>query len=740
MRNRSVLALAFSFFLVTIGTGDLLAQAADPEPRNPEGNAGSLKAQVLTAGSYDAHSGNATRSITDLSVPGAVGDYGLDLVRYWNSLRNDRREANSTYEPDQRTDFGAPGWSHSWAWVATEARDSPVVPDGEEEIYITSITITFPDGHANKYKISRSNRRHPPLTGWDPDPRCGPPYYAHHGENNWGGPGGGVGDHLQNMTENGSSFWLYRVDGGSVHFQDVNGDYRATEVFDPHGLRTELHYGADGLLQWVQQDGGRRLTFRWDSYCIGPGQCWSKVIGAVTREGSEGKQTVEYRYSRLDLLPPNGSWLTLTSVIYQNDPVYGEIAASYTYWGDYTPPEGFFFAGPLLATASDPRFAGPMKFIRYTYAGSGCRPQGQPEAAYPDGKLDYYYASPTGIKTERAGKTGTIVSEFVLGCFDGTRTEYNGFNAIRKFYYGRHPAGVAGGYHAMGHELTKLTDFYFYPEPSGLPFKRQNYKNGHPRESWDARGILTEFIHTDGTGLPSEIKHVGSGDGSSYRYNRVDDGSSDARDTTLVPNPNDRWLFSKTDELIQTTSYLRDSRRRIKKITHPDTSTEHFTYTHLNQVKTHTLASGAIKTYVYDTSDRLELEYNSVDGQGEFTKYTYYGGPNNHPEWTDLVETVQNCRARNQGQPFSAKMEYNGRHQVTKVIYPAAAPGGNASFVQYGYDQKGDCISIRNELGHTSYYSYDPYGRCTVLYRTAQRSRVEWYWHRRLAPVGLELR
>ena len=716
MRNRLFLALAFSFFPLVLGTGNLPAQVSGEPDRNPTGDTGALKAQVLTAGSYDAHSGNATRSITDLSAPGAVGDYGLNLVRYWNSLRNDRYQANSTYEPDQRTDFGAPGWSHSWGWSAVYTPDiQEPFGDGGQQIYISSITITFPDGHANKYKISRTNTW-PVGQPWAPDPRCGPPYYAERHEDDWQGPSGAVGDHLMDMDYWGESFWLHLADGGAVHFQNVYGqDYRATEVFDPHGLRTELHYDGDLNLQWVQQDGGRRLTFRWDSICDGPGQCYSKVIGQVKREGSEGTQVVDYRYSLFNH-PQNGSSLTLTSVIYQNDQTLGRMAR-YTYWADYTPQEGFFYAGPMLATANDPRFDGPLKSIRYDYSGTGCSAfVGMPPPQYNNGEHDYFLASPTAVAAEREGRTGGILSRFAINCFGGTRLETNGFGLERMFYFGHSATWPQSG--AMGYQLAKLTDFYPPNNGAGAPSRRQSYLNGHPRQSWDGRGIATQFTHTDATGFPSEIKHVGS-DQSTYRYNRVDDGTSEPRDATRVPNTDDRWLFSKTDERNQTTRYIRDARRRVKKIEHPDGSYEQFFYDNgnpngLNQVTSHRLASGATVTYVYDGRGLLQREYNSVDiilNASDFTDYTYYG-PGDHPEWTDLVKTVQNGRARINGQPFSAKMEYNGRYQITKVTYPAAAQGGAQSSVTYNYDFSGNCSSITNELGHTSYYLYDAYGRC----------------------------
>jgi hypothetical protein len=79
--------------VVSVGPGSAAAQSPGATPEdNPPGNSGALKAQVATAGSYDAHSGNATRIVPDLHLPGALGVYGLDFTRYWNSTHSDYDE------------------------------------------------------------------------------------------------------------------------------------------------------------------------------------------------------------------------------------------------------------------------------------------------------------------------------------------------------------------------------------------------------------------------------------------------------------------------------------------------------------------------------------------------------------------------------------------------------------------------------------------------------------------------
>ena len=752
MRNRFILAL-LAFSLV-IGISRLRAQTTGPSPdENPTANTGALKAQIETGGSYSAESGNATRIIPDLHFPGAVGVYGLDFTRYFNSLRNDRIENNLYLHPEpvpeQPIDFGSPGWSHSWSWSAGYDEYSqeldPVPGSPLQEIHTMMITITFPDGHASKYTITRVVNCTASLPSCDS--HMGPPYSP--SEASWN-RSGEIHDSLERMAPNGLEFWLYRADGGAVHFVDSGLGYQATQVFDPHGLLTTFHYNTDGNLDWVEQDGGRRLTIRWDCYSP-PGQqnsCMQKVIGRVENAGAS-MQAVEYGYSWL------GNYLTLTKAYYQNDPVPGQsIAATYTY-ESHPPPTGFVDAGPYLATADDPRFAGPMRQIRYSYRGSGCRPEGQPQPGYTDGKLDYFYASPTSIAAEKSWRglnnnpnNPIPVSSFNLGCFNGTRSESNGLGGFRKFFYGR-SAGAQGSYHCLGYQLTKLTDFTtVYPLASDLPFERQNYLAGEPRQIWDARGILTETVHTDGSGFPNEVRHVGALDGSVYYYDRIDSQNvtqSEAQDFTRVPNPYHHWLFSKTDERIQTTYYPRDSLRRVKQISHPDGSFEYLSYNTLNQVTTHTLPSGAIQHYEYNGANQLQREWNSADGESVATTYTYYDG-SNHPEWTGLVATDLNPRAVANGAPYSTMMEYNGRFQITKVHYPRTGINSDPT-VTYGYDPNGDCTSITDEMGHTSLYEYDDYRRCTSYTEPLNASnwngsaiepsrRWDWFYDRVIDGVG----
>jgi len=726
-RPRSARALTLTLTL-TFALSSVLAQtpAATPD-ENPEGNTGALKAQITTGGSYDAHSGNATRIVEDLHLPNAPGVWGLNFTRYWNSVPNDNDNPYAVLPQS----FGASGWSHSWEWHALEEDTSEnIADDGSEEIFTTAITITFPDGHANRYKITRSNRAHglPPNVA-PPDPRLGPPYTIV--EQNGFLTGGAVYDLLRDMAPDGSQFWLHLADGGSVHFTGGPGVYQASEIFDPHGLHYTLLYYGDGRLYQVLQDGGRSLNISWNGYGL---------IAAVQSAGAAASQTVSYNYT-ITAFPgsgdpppgtdggptgggPNGStsgsmfWLTLSTVDYPEG-----AQAVYTYSCSYgaTETSGPFFGPPALKVANDPRYTGSMTQIRYLYSGSSC-PNPAPGPFNPD----YFAATGSSIASEKSAETGEVVSSLGIGCYDGTRMETNGLNGWRMFYYGRSAGADPGtqGFHCLGYQLAKLTDFTNqYPLPGNLPSERQNWMQGQPRQIWDGRGIETDAIVTpgDGSGQPGEIHHV-TADGTYQVFDRVNPGSSDPQDFSRVPNRFNHWLFSHRDERGLTTTYRRDSRRRVTDITYQDGSTEHFDYNGFNQVTYHRLPSGAEQFYSYDGRGLLQSESNSVDGPDARKDYTYDG--------LDRVATVSDGRSRNATPPapYSTRMEYNGRHQIMAVHYAPTGQSGDPHMT-YGYDAYGNCTSTTDELGHTSTYTYDSYRRCTSYTEPldAQTSR-RWDW------------
>ncbi|MFZ1220144.1 MAG: hypothetical protein WAO00_12685, partial [Chthoniobacterales bacterium] len=716
MKKRFLLGLVLGAFVVSKAA---LASAPTTNwENNPSGNAGALKGQIETGGSYDAQSGNSTRIVNDLHVPGALGEYGLDFTRYWNSVHNDI----DNKEADWSLDFGYSGWSHSWHWAAEEGHEGEEpIPGTEHQTAVrkTNITITFPDGHTAKFEVIRcipasSSCAGPPPGGSE----YGQPYSQ--AEINAGWPNGGIGvhDHISKMATNGSNFWLARADGGAVHFTGGPESYNATEVYDPHGFRTILEYNqVTGKLEWVKQDEGRSLYLTWERFGAD-----GLVITRVDTAGIAGPQHVTYQYTH------TAGYLVLAKVNYESETRSGpNPIASYTYgtcWGDGTEPcswqtgEGAEF--PLLKSADDPHFAGPMTKIRYEYRGGpGCPPPPAPPPNHPETYHDYVLTQPYSIAAEKSDRN-VEVSRFFLNCDGGQRLEINGLGGQRKFYFGW---GADRALNCRSYQLGKMTDFIpgnvQDPQPCtpGVPCERQNFNgDGQPAQVWDGRNNRTWHYHTAGdeSGQPGRIDYEGGG---SCTYDRINVIGTATLDATCMHNDYNHWLFQK-NEFGNVTSYTRDSRRRVTRVDYPGGTYEEYSYNEFNQMLTHRMPSGAVQHYEYDAYHRLQKEYNSVDyaiSNSDYTFYTYYG-PENHPEWTDLVDTVTDGRARVSG-TFTVKKTYNGRQQVMSEEYPST-DGVSHPIVQYEYDTYGNRTAVTNEVGHRKVFAFDAYRRC--IYATEQ--------------------
>jgi len=306
-----------SFVLVAVGY--LVAQGilrADLGDSNPTGAAGQFNGNVTTGCSYDPFTGNAMRTITDMSVPGAIGAYGLSLTRYWNS----RLAATGEFIVPDWT------WSHQWSI------DSITIPLGHPPTgdYI----VRFPDG-----RVENFNRQLSGDSGF---------WHAAPGTRERLQAGAQLGDPL---------IYLILPDGGKVEFAVsivpdtgagyVNYYFAATAMIDPYGIRTDFidntAPSAGGYFELRQPQVGRWIKI----FNGGPGSRIDYI------QGSDGR-AVYYTYNAVP---------RLTDVNYYipNSPLH----AHYTYTSTGL---------PLLATADDPMYAGAMKKIRYHYYGVANEP------------------------------------------------------------------------------------------------------------------------------------------------------------------------------------------------------------------------------------------------------------------------------------------------------------------------------------------------------------------------------
>jgi RHS repeat-associated protein len=716
---RTLLALSLALVLPL---GPLSAQGEEPFPESddPFGSGGAFKPQVETGGSYSPHNGNGTRSVQDLEVPGATGA-GLDFTRHWNSTDESFGQGDSPFAG--AGPFGHGGWTHSWNWVASLV-STLQTPEGwqGDPPFSHRMFIKYPDGRTASFESGSSTAEY-----WTSPDWMGTMH---------------SGDYMVRMDPVSKDFWLYASDGSAVLFrQDGSWQWHGVLVIDPNGLKTLLSYNEAGELQTVRGQDNRELRVTWERVDDPGSSNWARVITRVESGVGEGSQGVVYSY----VWPGGNGALGGATYLYKGQPVPDE-ASTYTYqwWNSNnvpnTQPGAIDGIGALLTSADDSRFEGTMTRIKYIFRGGpgGTKFSEAPNCQNPVPPYGPYLSMVPFPVEQELSWDGTMVSKFYIpdNCKTetGTRTETNGLGAKRMFYYGR-ASGPAPGmpagsevYNGGTTEPTKITQFA--SSPTSGPAEFRIYDDWLPVQAYDARGILTNYEYEpsfrndpfwggagrrDGTSRVKRIHHAGA-DNSSRTFDRTNSAGSAPRDAGRIPNPYKQWLFGETDGRGNVTRYHRNGLRLVTDKYYYDVrlggglaAEEHFTYNEFNDVVTHTLPSGAVKTNTYYPQGHpwyglLWKEFNSVDGEANATIYTY--------DALLRVETISHAWSRAKGASFTVKMTYNARHQVVKEEYPATNGGPNPT-KEYSYDRYGNCTGIKNELGAWSTYTYDDYRRCT---------------------------
>src|SRR5437016_1787927 len=85
-----LLAVALLVDAGGVAFSNLAAQVSAPSATDVSPTVNTEVSSVINTGcGYDAWTGSAHRSVTDLEVPGAVGSHGLKWVRSYNSASKD---------------------------------------------------------------------------------------------------------------------------------------------------------------------------------------------------------------------------------------------------------------------------------------------------------------------------------------------------------------------------------------------------------------------------------------------------------------------------------------------------------------------------------------------------------------------------------------------------------------------------------------------------------------------------
>ncbi len=348
-------SILLSLVLASVPWTILHAQTGED---NPTGVTGQFNGNVTTGGSYDPYTGNATRSITDIVVPGAA--YPLAFSRTVNS------RYGSGHVPGQGAyEFGkAGGWRHSYQWGISQ---STLTNTFDETARPSSYNVFYPDGRAVAFAhrngssdpyyesiIPGVRERFIPLDPNDPENSCylllpdggRVKFHAEINPTGGGGNSSTVGNNANPTPTPPPGFQF---------------DYSLVNITDPYGLATIISGASDTNGDFrvlrIVEPAGRVLDLGYDTM--------SGLLVTVTERsavGAAANRTVNYNYTTDTFSDRDftASFYALASVDYSGEPT---LQANYTYQAANNGNTTVF--APLLATCDDSMYGGAMSRIAY---------------------------------------------------------------------------------------------------------------------------------------------------------------------------------------------------------------------------------------------------------------------------------------------------------------------------------------------------------------------------------------
>lgn len=491
--------------------------------------------------------------------------------------------------------------------------------------------------------------------------------------------------------------YLILPDGGKVEFQATQSSecdyelrppceyfysYKTIAIYDPYEVKTVWTYNDNGSLNTVTEAGGRWIQVLYKE------TEWTNSLGAPDVvidyiQASDGR-TVRYNYNQTAFAPGTTNYTNLVSVTYF--PVAGNPVPIIAYYGYQAPNVGNPNLYPLLAIAYDPMYAGPMKRIQYRYA-----------TANNDPGINVVVGQ---IESERSGATGEPVSQLYVP-FISRRGEVRGDGPGRVFQYD-------------GALMRRVSDFY------GRDASQDYDGNSYVNMVIDRNENVTNITNEWRTGRPTEIKYpLTPSDSTRASVKYAYGGDAECEDPFNQDANKPYYLCKATNERGYSTRYWRDAKHRVTRIDYPDGGFETFTYhERLGVVLTHRLVSsssdpsayGGLETFVFDENGRL-LEYRdpyhpaTVDSAHPEIAVTGLPSQRFTYDSAHRVESVTDVRN------YTTNFEYTPRGEVKKVWLPPDPMDSQRHTIEKTYNDDGTVRSSKDELDHTTSYTYDDYKR-----------------------------
>ncbi|MEO7101165.1 MAG: RHS repeat-associated core domain-containing protein [Luteolibacter sp.] len=525
------------------------------------------------------YTGNATRIVTDLSVP-TVGEVPLVWRRY-----------NNTRVTPGSQDMGSEGnWRHGYQWdfsytpanifVERSVWTEPVLHISGADNGLGTITVVYPDGTVNKFAETGV------FTGV---------FVCASSE---------VTDYIKidgsaNVTKLGNfyndytAFNIITSENSEYRFgTPVQGAFRLNSITDSKDQVTTLSYGTASngqvVLNRITEPGGRYLDVRFSSFSfttlasgpLSPPKTITQFY--VTKVITSDNRALTYSYGARSYGSIGSKAYSLSKTNYPDD-----AAASYTYSFQNSTSSG---AG--LLTARDVKSSG-IPNIKYTYwtAQNGVSPP-------PAGSVKAVAELDSGVKLCEIGLVSSEndTNEPVATFIDGSGFGYS----------------IKSG-------------------SKGLLGKVRNINDATSQVTYDLTGGTRKTTSKNATNHSLATTRSSLGKILSRTWPKV--GAQTNTPTETWTYNNDGYLLTYTDTLSHLITIKRNAKNLARKITYPDGTAESFTYGAFNQIASHTMRNGKTENFIYFSgSAKNGLLQASTDAGGGRTTYTYNAN--------NLVETV----------------------------------------------------------------------------------------------------
>ncbi|MFA5263182.1 MAG: RHS repeat-associated core domain-containing protein [Opitutaceae bacterium] len=670
--------------LAILVLGTSLSSAQVPYPGNDCDHG-----PVTPQGFLNPYTGNVSFATNDITVAGAVGEYGLTWKRFANSRTVETRPL-----------FGlGHNWAYNWQWEMVDA--------GTDSLGRAMISVREPQGWVHLFtEVSRGQ--------W------------------WSAPS--VRDHV---ISDGDCFRVLRWDAGEIRFTRQTTrqgqTFSLSEIADPIGNVWRFNWSGGELIQ-VTEPAGRWLKIEYKTIVAPSAFSSTKPCVVISKVSASDGQQVSYNYEFLKGV----NYPVLTKVSYPDDTV-----AQYT----YEPPRSSDRL--LLTQATDPHADSAVRGRKFHYRSESDAAKGQLlKVVAADGgqEMQRLSADTASDRTYAIKQTNgvTVYRMFALG--GNVIEEVDGLGFTVKHEYDADNRGIeVKTINQLGQILQFTNDHTGQPtnriNPDGTSRSCTRDEFGRVLTQTDELGHTVVYTR-DASGRVMKIRYP-DGSAEDMTYNdfgqvltrRTAGGALtafayDARGllvrtmdalgfrTSYSYTALDR-LATTTDARGNTTRYERDAAGRAVRVVFADGAATSVAYDKFGQLTERTDPTGVTERFIYDAFGR---KVSSTNALGNETRRIYGvlgvdATPFERPVKTTLPSGIVTALGYDaNGRVISSIVAAGTKDEaITRIAYDPIGHQTNivdprGKTVRLFYNERGRCIKMMTALNHAKTWIYDAVG------------------------------